>query len=153
MIQQMDNTAGLRQKTLHATAIRHKQSAVVILGPSGAGKSALALQLLALGAKLIADDQVTLTCADTEIIASRPDGLPEAIEARGFGLIGITCAAPASLRLVVDLERRATERFMQPNFMDFWGRHVEVMAKIDAAHFPATILVYLEGSGRYETGP
>jgi len=46
---------------LHATAVAFDQKAVVITGPSGAGKSSLALQMMAFGADLVADDQVILT--------------------------------------------------------------------------------------------
>lgn len=84
--------------TLHASAVAAPQpgggwAGVLIRGPSGAGKSTLALRLMALGARLIADDQVRvfLSAADqTPMLASPAPGRPAThgvIEARGVGLI------------------------------------------------------------------
>ena len=59
---------------------------LLILGPSGAGKSALALQIMALGGQLVADDRVELTRQGDEVIARCPAPLRGLIEARGLGL-------------------------------------------------------------------
>ena len=42
--------------TVHGTTVARAGRAVLILGASGTGKSALALQMIALGARLVADD-------------------------------------------------------------------------------------------------
>lgn len=151
MTQNIEHGGGEKLITLHATAVSFKQSAVLIKGPPGAGKSALALQLLALGFELIADDQVTLSRDGHSMIASRPSALPQAIEARGFGLISVICGRPAPVRLVVDLARTSSQRFAETELVELLGCHMEVMIKIDAAHFPATILSYLSGAGRFES--
>ena len=52
---------------LHASCVALDPGrAVLILGPSGAGKSRLALGLMALGAHLVADDQVELRGASDD---------------------------------------------------------------------------------------
>ncbi len=135
---------------LHATALRYRDAGVLICGPSGAGKSALALQLVALGAQLIADDQVMLHRSGDHVIVSRPSDLPQAIEARGFGMIDMACAEPARLALLVDLSRVSQSRYTDPSYETVIGCRVEVMTKIDAVHFPAAILAYLGGKGRYQ---
>ncbi|MEO1532556.1 MAG: serine kinase, partial [Pseudomonadota bacterium] len=43
---------------LHASAVALGERGLLILGPSGAGKTRLALELVALGAELVADDRV-----------------------------------------------------------------------------------------------
>ena len=45
---------------MHATCVHINGSGVLIVGRSGSGKSSLAIKLLALGAKLVADDQCKL---------------------------------------------------------------------------------------------
>ena len=46
----------VERENLHASFVAINGRGVLILGPSGAGKSALALQLIAFGAKLVAGD-------------------------------------------------------------------------------------------------
>ena len=41
---------------MHATTVALRGRGLLILGPSGSGKSTLALQLMAVGARLVADD-------------------------------------------------------------------------------------------------
>ena len=45
---------------LHASAVALDGRGALLLGASGAGKSGLALRLMALGARLVADDRVLL---------------------------------------------------------------------------------------------
>ena len=97
-------------RTVHATAIVFAGQGVLIRGRSGAGKSALALELLAFGAALIADDQVVLTQADGRVTASCPAALSGMIEARGFGILRAIPADPAPLACVVDLDLTDDDR-------------------------------------------
>ncbi|WP_224816984.1 HPr kinase/phosphorylase [Hasllibacter sp. MH4015] len=103
---------------LHATAIALAGQSVLMLGPSGSGKSSLALQLLVLGAQLIADDGIRARVAGDTIQISRPDTAPPFIEARGIGLLkaGPLCAS-ARLTYAVDLERAEPERLPPRRFV------------------------------------
>jgi HPr kinase/phosphorylase len=49
---------------LHASAVSLDGNGVLICGASGTGKSTLALQLMALGAELIADDGIWIDPGD-----------------------------------------------------------------------------------------
>ena len=68
--------------TVHASCVAVQGRGVLIRGASGAGKSALALQLMALGAKLVADDQTILTRKDGAIFASCSPRLRGMIDGR-----------------------------------------------------------------------
>ena len=54
---------------VHASCIAHRGRGLLILGPSGAGKSTLALEMMAYGAALVADDRTVLRLAGDHLIA------------------------------------------------------------------------------------
>jgi len=60
---------------------------VLIEGPSGAGKSSLALQLMAMGWRLVGDDYVQVWASGGRLHARGPDRIRGRIEARGLGLV------------------------------------------------------------------
>lgn len=103
---------------LHGTAVAAAGRALLILGPAGAGKSSLALEMMALGAGLIADDVVKVMRRDGALWACQPDGGAAeegaahrgVIEARGLGLIRVGAAAPAEIALVIDVASPEAER-------------------------------------------
>ncbi|MEM6408564.1 MAG: serine kinase [Pseudomonadota bacterium] len=127
----------------HATAVSVEGSGVLITGVSGRGKSALALQLMALGADLVADDQVCVQLDRDALILSRPDGLPAKIEARGIGLLDTSLAETARLDLLIDLDQQETARLPEPQVQVIFGVPVTFWRNVDAPHFPAAILLYL----------
>ena len=88
--------------TLHASCVALDGRGVLILGRSGAGKSSLALELMALGARLVADDRTVLHADDGAPVASCPPAILGKIEARG---VGILAADPSP---VDDLDRQET---------------------------------------------
>jgi HPr kinase/phosphorylase len=80
---------------------------VLILGASGAGKSSVALQLLAMGAKLVADDRVDLFEQEDVLWAGAPASLAGLIEARGLGIVTLPYAQSARIALAVQLGANA----------------------------------------------
>jgi HPr kinase/phosphorylase len=100
--------------SLHATAVIHGESGVLILGPSGSGKSALALALMAratgAGAfcALIGDDRVFVRKAGDRLIAWGAANMAGVIERRMAGLLAVRHESAAVVRLAVELcERRS----------------------------------------------
>lgn len=99
---------------LHASAVALEGRALLILGPSGAGKSALALEMIALGAGLIADDLVRIEQRGAEAFACPARTGADLIEARGLGLLRAPLRPAAPVRLVIDLGRDASARLPEP---------------------------------------
>ena len=109
--------------TIHGTALEIDGKGVLIIGKSKSGKSTTAIQLIALGSKLIADDRTELTLDEKKVVLSAPKSLPLCVEARGIGLLNAPLAQQAPLSLVVDLSQVEKERLPCPNTktIDFFG--------------------------------
>lgn len=106
---------------LHATTIAFGDAGLMILGPSGAGKSTLALELMAVGALLVADDRTDLRCDGADIIASCPPALSGRIEARGIGILGAQPGGPVRVAWVADLGHPPGDRLPQSRSYDALG--------------------------------
>lgn len=94
----------------HGSAVAVGARAVLILGRSGSGKSGLVLRMLALGARLVADDRVRLEARDGALIASAPKRIEGLVEARGVGLIRVPAVSGVPVALAVDLDRAPAAR-------------------------------------------
>jgi HPr kinase/phosphorylase len=130
-------------ETFHATAVAHAGRGVLILGRSGAGKSALALELLARGAALVADDRVIVQRDGAALIARAPEALSGRIEARFVGLLNATPAGPVPLALIVDLDQDETERLPPHRSRKILGNALPLLHNVGKSHFAAAILQYL----------
>ena len=89
--------------SIHASCVELSGVGVLLRGPSGAGKSDLALRLIDGGARLVADDQVSLAAGDGELYACAPKALHGLIEVRGIGIRRLPALTRVRLGLVVDL--------------------------------------------------
>ena len=92
---------------LRATGICLGDRGLALIGASGSGKSEVAIQMMALGARLVSDDGLWLSATNQMI---RPDTAPDMIEARGIGLLHALPVARAPLSAVVDLDRVEPDR-------------------------------------------
>lgn len=131
-------------RIVHASSVAFDDQAVLILGESGSGKSSLALELIALGARLVADDRTIVTRDGNGLRAERPATLPGLIEIRGVGLLKAELyhgAAP--ICLVVDLDRIAAERLPEPLWYRQDGCRVAMLHKVTSRCFPAAIRQYV----------
>ena len=101
--------------SLHATAVIHRETGVLILGPSGSGKSALALALMARASgagafgALIGDDRIFVRRADGRLIARGAANMAGVIERRKAGLIVVQHEPAAIVRLAVELCERGRQ--------------------------------------------
>ncbi|MES2435350.1 MAG: HPr kinase/phosphatase C-terminal domain-containing protein [Pseudomonadota bacterium] len=131
---------------LHASCVAIGARGVLIIGASGTGKSALALQLIAYGAQLIADDQTQISLQDQQLIASCPTQLSGMIEARGVGLLHSTPQTSAIISLVVDLDQTEMQRLPPKRITTLLGRQLPLVLGAESNHFPASVLCYLKGT-------
>jgi HPr kinase/phosphorylase len=131
--------------TLHGTCVACGENAVLIFGASGSGKSALALQMMALGAVLVADDRVAVSAEDARLIARCPPAISGLIEARGVGVLKADCQPQAQVVLVVDLDQTETARLPDGQLTRIAGCDIPLIKRFDGPHFAATVLQILRG--------
>lgn len=117
-----------------------------MIGPSGSGKTQLALEMMALGADLVADDGVFLT-NDARI--ERPKDAPRLIEARGVGLLTVAPRKSAPLSLIADLSRAEPDRLPPRRIAAAPGGPVPMIRGRDHPFLAAAICQYLK-MGRAE---
>ena len=107
--------------TVHASAVKIGNFAVLIRGPSGSGKSRLAFDLIMAGrsgvvdsAILVGDDRVHLATLGNEIVVRPAPILAGLIEIRGLGIRRCDFVEHATVGLVVDLAAPDAERLPPP---------------------------------------
>jgi HPr kinase/phosphorylase len=82
-----------------------EDAAVLIFGAPGSGKSDLALRLIAAGAKLVADDQTSLSVDSGKLWAEAPQTTRGLMEIHGVGILAVDSLARGAVVLAVRLER------------------------------------------------
>lgn len=131
---------------LHSSTIAFPRgnecAGLVILGRSGAGKSELALQLMAIGALLVADDQTEFRLRGSAVIASAPTALHGQIEMRGMGLLHAPFVV-AQVCAVVDLDHLETARMPPPRAFTLLGQDMPLFHRIDSTAFAAALRLYI----------
>jgi len=99
---------------LHGSAVAIGEQAVLITGAPGSGKTTLALELIALGAELIADDRVDIQPDKAgRLWLTAPANGAGLVEMRGFGLLRLAVCPGAALKLIADLDQGETSRLPQ----------------------------------------
>jgi serine kinase of HPr protein (carbohydrate metabolism regulator) len=107
--------------SVHASAVKIGDRAVLIRGPSGSGKSRLAFDLILSGrsgqlpaAILVGDDRVLLDTAGQQLLVRPVRELAGLIEIRGLGIRRCAFTDEAEVGLVVDLQAPDAERLPPP---------------------------------------
>lgn len=145
----MQDNAGTTS-VIHASCVAIGNAAVLIVGASGSGKSSLALQLMALGAELIADDQTEITRRGENLQARCPARIQGTIEARGVGLLTVPFRQSAVARLVIDLDLIETKRLPEPKTTVILGCQLPVYHRAEGVHFAPAILLFLKGAKLFD---
>ena len=131
---------------MHATCVDINGSGVLIVGRSGSGKSSLAINLLALGSKLVADDQCELVKKNNRFYIFKPASLPSSIEIRGVGLVSVPMAVETSLDWVVDMDEAETERMPDLRFTEIDGYRVPTVFGKDVDELASRIYVLVSNA-------
>jgi serine kinase of HPr protein (carbohydrate metabolism regulator) len=107
--------------SIHASAVKVGDRAVLIRGPSGAGKSRLAFDLVLAGragqvppAVLVGDDRVRMDTDAGQLWVRPVRELAGLLEVRGLGIRRCDFVAEAVVGLVVDLAAADAERLPPP---------------------------------------
>jgi serine kinase of HPr protein (carbohydrate metabolism regulator) len=109
------------EASVHASAVKVGERAVLIRGPSGSGKSRLAFDLILSGRSgqlpptvLVGDDRVHLDTAGGELWVRPAPRLAGLIEIRGLGIRSCDFAEQAAVGLVIDLAAADAARLPPP---------------------------------------
>lgn len=129
---------------LHATTVAIEGHSIVITGKSGSGKSGLALELIARGAQLVADDRTLIRREGTTLMAQAPESISNMIEARGVGLLRVPTCGPVPVAAVVDLDQTETDRLPQLYRTHLLEIGLPLLRKSPVPHFPASLVLYVK---------
>jgi HPr kinase/phosphorylase len=139
-------TAG--SASVHASAVKVGNRAVLIRGPSGSGKSRLAFDLILAGragqiplAILVGDDRVHLDTSANQLMVRPARELTGQIEIRGLGIRRCDFADEAAVGLVVDLSAADAERLPPPEALSTEIRGIKIPRIPVAAGYAALPLV------------
>lgn len=133
-------------ENIHASCIAAHGKGLLILGPSGAGKSALALQLIALGAQLVADDRCEIWAVEGQLFARPPQGLAGMIEARGIGILRLPYVPQIQVQAAINIADTPPARMPPARKASFAGIAVDFLHFHPAPHFPSAVMCYLMGT-------
>ena len=128
---------------LHATSVSVDENALLLLGASGTGKSGLALQMMALGATLVADDRVVLSASLAGPIVEPAPNLAGRIEARGLGILRSPNLPHAVVQGLVNLDVLEIERSPPVRHHLVFGHALPLLHKIDAPYFAAALMQFI----------
>lgn len=128
---------------LHASCVALEGRGLLITGTSGQGKSALALQLMAYGAQLVADDRVLLQPLHGQVVASAPEPIRGLVEARCMGLLHAQIRSPVPVVALVDLDETETERLPVRQTTRLLEQEVVRLKRVDAPHFAPALMQFL----------
>ena len=131
---------------IHASAVAYNGAGCLLLGPSGSGKSRLAAEMMQLGARLIADDQVELLVQSGMLMGSAPKTLTNLLELRGIGLVRINDIIPRHvLHLAVELDPTAEDRLPEPQTATIEGLSIPLIRlKPPPVASAGSIMVYVK---------
>ena len=136
---------------VHGSAVAVDGRGLLILGPSGSGKSRLAVEMLALGAGLVADDRVRIEPGAPPILHA-PNRWPGLVEVRGLGLIPAPRAAPVPCRAAIDLGREGQGRLPRHGRLALAGGEVTCLRWGEGHPYAAALILYLRCNGDEDGG-
>ncbi len=135
--------------SVHASAVKVGDRAVLIRGPSGAGKSRLAFDLIVAGragqlppAVLVGDDRVRLATDGRQLWVRSVPELAGLIEIFGLGIRRCEFVSEAAVGLVVDLAAPDAARLPPPEALQTTLRGVKLpRIPVAAGHNPLFLVV------------
>jgi len=145
---------------VHGSCVEIDGRGALFVGKSGSGKSGLALDLISRGARLVGDDQITLSISDGRVVATAARIMNAAesssfpnlvetstasgrIEARLFGILETPATEQTNLRLVVDLDQPEHRRLPSARSIVFNSVRLPLLYGRNVPNLAAAICVFL----------
>ncbi len=138
-------TAKIPTGLIHATSVAINGSGLLITGPSGCGKSGLAIQLIALGAILVSDDQTLLVQTPSGIEMRAPVTIGGKIEARFLGILECAYLPSTQLSFVVSLEQDEPDRLPQPRKIVIGSAQIDLINGANVPNLASALMVRFSG--------
>ncbi len=130
---------------VHASTVALDGRGVIVMGAAGRGKSTLALGLLGMGGRLVADDRTCLARRGAALLAWAPPAILGRIEARGIGILAAEPAPPTAIALAVDLDRAEDTRLPPLREWSALGCSCPLIHGAQHPHLAWAIAQYLKG--------
>jgi HPr kinase/phosphorylase len=115
---------------LHASCVEWEGLGILLTGVSGSGKSTLTLQFIEAGARLVADDRVTLDVENGRLSACAPVIGAGMLEMAGFGVIKVPESKYCPQTLLCyefHLTLPPSERLPEPETVEYLGIPLQKM--------------------------
>ncbi|MEJ6709814.1 MAG: serine kinase [Amylibacter sp.] len=135
----------IKNSPVHGTAIAVGGRGFLFVGSSGCGKSGLALQMMALGAELISDDQVLLQHVGMNVEMTAPDSLDSLIEARFIGVLKTKTLQSAVLCHVIDLDKEPEARMPQLQHSEVLGVRIDLINGRNVPNLASSLMILGRG--------
>ena len=132
----------LENNPVHGSAIAVGGRGFLIRGASGSGKSGLVLQMMALGADLISDDQVIMERSTGTIIISAPQTLVGKIEARFVGILNVPSRQNVVLNHVIDLDVDSQAQLPQLQYCEVLGLRIDLINGRNVPNLASILMIF-----------
>ena len=132
----------LENNPVHGSAIAVGGRGFLIRGASGSGKSGLVLQMMALGADLISDDQVIMERSAGTIIMSAPQTLVGKIEARFVGILNVPSRQNVVLNHVIDLDVDSQAQLPQLQYCEVLGLRIDLINGRNVPNLASILMIF-----------
>lgn len=129
--------------TCHGSVVAVRGRGLLITGPSGVGKSRLAMEMIALGAHLVADDAVKLRRRGASVMVSSPAPTRGMIEARGIGLLSCPAAGEVPLTAIYDLGTVEEARLPPWRHISLLGCSLPLILGPKEGHAAPALILYM----------
>lgn len=130
---------------MHASCVSFGPHGVLITGKSGSGKSSLALELIALGGALVADDRTIVKQHDETLTATCPAPISGQIEVRKIGILAAETQKSSTIRLVVDLDTEEPTRLPPHRMITISGIEIDCVFGKDTSNLAIATKLFLTG--------
>ncbi|MGF1502501.1 MAG: HPr kinase/phosphorylase [Paracoccaceae bacterium] len=148
MSEEITESAGPDGITMHGSAVALRDQGLLITGEPGAGKTSLAVEMMALGAELIADDWVQIERGRAVgLVISAPKPIAGLVELRGIGLIRLPHMDQAPLTCIVDMNRSTRDRLPMPHRRTLLGVACPVVSGAERPGLAAAMMAVLRAGG------